>query len=49
MKAGWAYEIMDEYDKALDAYKEIQKEFPRSAEAREMEKYIARAEGLRNK
>lgn len=49
MKAGWAYEIMGEYDKALEAYKEIQEEFPRSAEAREMEKYIARAEGLRNK
>ena len=49
MKAGWAYEIMGEYDKALEAYKQIQEEFPRSAEAREMEKYIARAEGLRNK
>ncbi|MFP4471023.1 MAG: tetratricopeptide repeat protein [Bacteroidales bacterium] len=49
MKAGWAYEIMGEYDKALDAYKKIQEEFPRSAEAREMDKYIARAEGYVNK
>ena len=49
MKAGWAYEILGEYDKALQAYREIKEEFPRSTEAREMEKYIARAEGQLNK
>lgn len=47
-KAGWAYEILGEYDKALQAYREIKEEFPRSTEAREMEKYIAHAKGRLN-
>ena len=49
LKAGWAYELMGKYDKALKVYKKIQSEFPKSNEAREIEKYIARAEGLMNK
>jgi tetratricopeptide (TPR) repeat protein len=49
LKAGWAYELMGNYDKALKVYKKIQSEFPKSNEAREIEKYIARAEGLMNK
>lgn len=49
MKAGWTYELMSEYAKAIDVYKQIRKEFPQSNEARELEKYIARAEGLLKK
>lgn len=49
MKAGWTYELLSDYQKAIDVYKEIRKEFPQSNEARELEKYIARAEGLLKK
>jgi tetratricopeptide (TPR) repeat protein len=49
MKAGWTYELMSDYAKAIDVYKQIRKEFPQSNEARELEKYIARAEGLLKK
>ncbi len=45
MKAGWTYEILDEYSNAIKIYKKIKEDFPKSTEAREMEKYIARAEG----
>lgn len=49
MKAGWAYEILANYDKAITVYERIQKEHPRSFEANEAEKYIARAKGLSGK
>ncbi|NCC73303.1 MAG: tetratricopeptide repeat protein [Sphingobacteriia bacterium] len=49
MKAGWTYELMEEYQKAIDIYNEIRTTFPQSQEARELEKYIARAEGLLKK
>jgi tetratricopeptide (TPR) repeat protein len=45
-KAGWTYELMDDYTKAVEVYKEIKSEFPQSTEAREMDKFIARAEGM---
>ena len=45
MKAGWTYEVLKEYSNAIKIYKRIKEDFPRSNEAREMEKYIARAEG----
>ena len=48
MKAGWTYEILKEYSEAVKIYKKIKEEFPKSTEAREMEKYIARAEGYLN-
>jgi tetratricopeptide (TPR) repeat protein len=44
LKAGWALEIAGNYTKAADTYKRIQKEFPKSSESRDIEKYIARAE-----
>lgn len=43
MKAGWAYELNSEFDKALKSYEKIKYEFPNSNEAREIDKYIARA------
>jgi len=48
MKAGWTYEILKEYSDAVKIYKRIKEDFPKSNEAREMEKYIARAEGYLN-
>lgn len=49
LKAGWTYEILKDYKNAVKVYKRIQKEFPASNEAREIEKYIARAEGFLKK
>lgn len=49
LKAGWTYEILGEYDEAAKIYDEIYKDFPRSNEAREIEKYKARAEILDEK
>lgn len=43
LKAGWAYELNSEFDKALESYEKIKYEFPSSTEAREIDKYIARA------
>ncbi len=45
-KAAWAYEDAGSKDKALDAYNEIKTEYPRSAEARDVEKHITRLKGL---
>jgi tetratricopeptide (TPR) repeat protein len=44
MKAALAYEGKGEYSKALEAYNKIRTEVFQSAEGREAEKYIARAE-----
>jgi tetratricopeptide (TPR) repeat protein len=49
MKAGWAYEEQGQYEKALEIYKRIKTEFPRSTEGREAPKYIAKMEGLLKK
>ncbi len=48
-KAGWAYELLKDYNNAVVVYKKIKEEFPKSNEAREMDKYIARAEGYLKK
>jgi tetratricopeptide (TPR) repeat protein len=45
MKAGMAYEILGQYDKAVGVYEKIQKEHFKSFESRDIEKYIARAKG----
>jgi tetratricopeptide (TPR) repeat protein len=49
MKAGWAYEEQGKYDKALEVYKRIKEEYPRTNEGRDMPKYIAKMEGLLKK
>lgn len=49
MKAGWTYEIMGDYKNAIKVYKEIKEKYPTSNEGREMDKYIAKAEGLLQK
>lgn len=41
-KAAWAYELDGKKDKALEAYQKIKTKYPRSPEARDVEKYIAR-------
>ena len=46
MKAAWTYEELGEYNKALKLYERIKKEFYQSYEAREIDKYIARAKSL---
>ena len=45
-KLGLAYEVKKDNTKALEAYKKIKTDFPNSAEAREIEKYIVRLENL---
>jgi tetratricopeptide (TPR) repeat protein len=44
MKAGLVYEELGKMDKALEVYKQIKKDYPKSSEAREVEKHIARVE-----
>lgn len=44
--AGLAYEELKEYDKAVDCYTKVQKEYFNSDQARDIEKYIERAKGL---
>lgn len=43
LKAAWTYEELGEYSKALRIYERIKSDFPRSEEARDIEKYIERA------
>nr|WP_320120376.1 tetratricopeptide repeat protein [uncultured Marinifilum sp.] len=45
-KAGLAYEMTGDYKKALTAYEKIEKDFAKSAEARDVEKYITRAKAM---
>lgn len=47
LKLGIAYESKEDYTKALEVYKRIKNEFPRTGEAREIDKYISRMEALR--
>jgi tetratricopeptide (TPR) repeat protein len=49
MKAAQVYEGQKEYKKALDLYQEIKKNFPKSNEAKDIDKYIARANILLSK
>jgi tetratricopeptide (TPR) repeat protein len=46
MKAGWTYELTGNYEEALKLYERIQKDYNKSLESREIEKYIARAKGM---
>lgn len=43
MKSGMASEKANDYKSALNMYEKIEKEYPASAEARDIEKYIERA------
>ncbi len=44
-KAALTYEILNDYKKALSLYERIKNEYPTSTEAREIDKFIARAKG----
>lgn len=46
LKAGQAYELLDNYKEALDRYETIQKDYITSTEATEIDKYIAKAESF---
>ena len=45
-KAGVAYESLQQYDKAVNAYKTIKEKYYGSMEASDIDKYIARASAL---
>lgn len=45
-KAGIVYESMKKYGKAIDLYEQIKEKYPKSTEARDIEKEIARAKSL---
>ena len=45
MKAGLAYEIQGKYNRALDAYERIKKDYFRSFEGTQIDKYISYARG----
>lgn len=47
-RLGMTYELMDQYDKALEAYKQIDKEYPDSFIKQNIDKYIARAESKKS-
>lgn len=44
MKLGLTYEALNNYKKALETYTKIKEEYTNSTEARDIDKYIARAE-----
>ena len=46
MKAGFVHKQNGDYKKALDTYKRIEKDFPNTAEGRQISKYIAQVEVL---
>lgn len=48
MKVGFVHEQNGDYKKALEVYNTIKKDFPESAEGRQIDKYIARVETLIN-
>lgn len=48
MKAGWSYELLGEWKKAKELYEKLKKDYPQSREAREIDKYIARAKANLN-
>lgn len=45
-KAAWTYELLGNKDKAIEVYNKIKTEYPRSAEARDVEKYITRLKSI---
>lgn len=42
LKAGWAYEINDDYANALKVYEKVKHKYSKTREARDIDKYIAR-------
>lgn len=46
MKAAMVYELNGDYNSAKELYEKIKKDYPKTNEAREVEKYIARAEAM---
>jgi hypothetical protein len=46
MKAAQVFEIQKNFGQALEYYKLIKKEYPRSFESQEIDKYISYAEGM---
>ena len=48
MKAGFVYEEKGDWTSALKTYERIKKEFFKSQESREIDKYIAKAKGMLN-
>ncbi|MEP7168347.1 MAG: tetratricopeptide repeat protein [Bacteroidota bacterium] len=49
MKAAALYELNNDYKSASDLYEKIKKDYPNSTEAREVDRYIARAQAMANK
>ena len=49
VKIGKEYTLDGRYENALEAYEKIATEFSRSQEARDIDKYIGRAQGRLNK
>lgn len=49
MKAAMVYELKNEWKSAADLYEKIKKDYPESTEAREIERYIARAAAMAEK
>ena len=47
-KLGMAYEVFGAYKDALTCYEEISMDYPNSPEARDIDKYIAKAQTLQN-
>lgn len=48
MRAGLVYELQSKWDESLKLYQRIKKDYPKSFEANEIDKYIARAEANQN-
>lgn len=46
LKAGWTYEMLGEYSKALRTFERIEDDYPRSLEGRDISRYIERAKLL---
>jgi TolA-binding protein len=42
-KAGQTYELLGNYSEAIRAYERIKEDYPKSSEARNIDKYIGRA------
>lgn len=42
IKAGWTYELLGSWDKAQSTYERVKKDYPKSREARDIDKYLAR-------
>jgi tetratricopeptide (TPR) repeat protein len=46
LKAGWAYEARDNYREALKVYEQLRTQYPKSREARDIDRYVARAKAV---